>query len=569
MARRIRYATRQQREADANPDLAIIAQLDSLQDAADQERDRRLGQGWFEEVRNFFNIDPATYSAPTFRPRVVIPELQVLMLNEATDLSDALPRIFITHKTERDKDREKAYQENWRQSFYNNRLLEAEIWALFGGTGFVQVGFDPHSRFGKGEVYLESRDPDTVHPDPGTKDWKRWAYVQFDDRMYIDEVRSIWPDTGYRVIPRRGPGPGLLGSGGSPGVGLNMLPGPMTAGPGLTQRMISADSVVNVRHSFIRDYTVKEISKEERERLRETLDPLIAVPSHRKMYPNGRWIVDCEGVVLADGPNPFPLGLFPIIPYRSMPSLGWFWGVPPIRYTRTLQQIAERMYTQTYENAVRLNNGIWFIDEATGLDADSFAGLPAEIQVINSNSKVPEVKWPTAMPAHMTQLPAALLDLQRRLQGFTPSRAGQTSPGNQSADLYDSTIFQSQFLTRLRSRLMAEPTQATAELVFYTMCRFYKDGAAFAGVNGGDVQWTKWNAMDENLDDYNIILDPGSLRPVSMTAMRSLVTELLQKGQIPLKFALEAMEFPNADEIAEAQQQQLELAALSKVKRPR
>jgi hypothetical protein len=167
-------------------------------------------------------------------------------------------------------------------------------------------------------------------------------------------------------------------------------------------------------------------------------------------------------------------------------------------------------------------------------------------------------------------MPASLLDLQRRLQGFSPSRAGESAKGNQSADLYDSTIFQSQFLTRLRSRLMAEPVQATAELVFYTMCRFYKDGQAFSGIESGDVKWTQWNGVDESaLQDYNIMLDPGSLRPVSMTAMRSLVTDLLQKGQIPLRFALEQLEFPNSDEIAEAQQQQQELAALSKIKRPR
>ena len=561
--------TAQATKLDANPDLAIVAQLDSLQDAADQERDRRLGSGWFEEVRNFFNIDPATYSAPTFRPRVVIPELQVLMLNEATDLSDSLPKIYITKAKDREKDREKAYQENWRQSFYNNRILEAEIWALFSGTGFVQVGFDAAARHGKGEVYVESIDPDSVHPDPGTKDWKRWSYVQLDYRMYIDEVRSIWPDTGYRVIPRRGPAPGLVGSTGTMGSGLSMPPGPMSAGPGMTQRLISADSIVTVRHSFIRDYTTVEITKEERERMREQLDPLLAIPSRRRMYPNGRWIVDCEGVILADGPNPFPLGLFPIIPYRAMPSLGWFWGVPPIRYTRSLQQIAERMYTQTFENAVRLNNGIWFIDESTGLDADSFGGLPAEIQVINSNSRVPEVRFPGNMPDWMSKFPGALLDLQRRLQGFSGARQGETSPGNQSADLYDSTIYSSQFLTRLRSRLMAEPTQATAELVFYTMCRFYKDGQSFSGIDGGDVKWTKWDGVDESvLEDYNIMLDPGSLRPVSMSAMRALATELLKVG-LPIKYALEWMEVPNADEIGEAVQQNLELSAMSKIKRPR
>ena len=116
---------------------------------------------------------------------------------------------------------------------------------------------------------------------------------------------------------------------------------------------------------------------------------------------------------------------------------------------------------------------------------------------------------------------------------------------------------------------MAESTQALAEQVFYMMCRFYRNDASFAGVKGGDLQWAEWKALDDNDKDYNIILDPNSLRPISMSALRSLVIELLAKGQMPLRFALETLEFPNADEIAEEQQKQLELAAVSRVKRPR
>lgn len=564
---RIRKALANQQESQGSPDLPIIRQLDALMDAADNERDRRLGPGWFEEVRGFYNIDPATYSAPTFRPRVVIPELQVLLLNEATDLSDAIPRVFITKKTSRDKDREKAYQENWRACSYNNRLLEAQIWALFGGTGFVMVGFDASARHGRGEVYLESLDPDTVHPDPGTRDPRRWAYVQLEQRLYVDEIRSRWPDAGYRVVPRRG---SIVPQSSTMGAGMTMPAGPMSVGPGATTKLISSDSICTVRHTFIRDFTTVEISKEERERLRATLDPLLAIPTRRKLYPGGRWIVDCEDVILADGPNPFPLGLFPIIPFRAMPSVGWFWGVPPMRYTRLLQAIAERMMTQTYENAVRLNNGVWFIDEATGLTADDFAGLPAEIQVVNSNARYPEVRWPSPLPQHMTQLPNLLLDMQRRLQGYSPNRQGATSPGNQSADLFDSTLYQSQFLTRLRSRLMSEPTQQIAELVFYTMCRYYRDGDLFAGIEGSDVKFTKWESIDENkIEDWDIMLDPASLKPISMTALRGVVMELLKTGKMPLEYALKWLEVPDAEEIAETMKQEMELSALARLKRPR
>ena len=56
---------------------------------------------------------------------------------------------------------------------------------------------------------------------------------------------------------------------------------------------------------------------------------------------------------------------------------------------------------------------------------------------------------------------------------------------------------------------------------------------------------------------------------VSASSMRRLVLALLDKGHLPLKFALEMLDIPGADEIAEAQEQQMQLAALSKLKRPR
>jgi hypothetical protein len=107
-------------------------------------------------------------------------------------------------------------------------------------------------------------------------------------------------------------------------------------------------------------------------------------------------------------------------------------------------------------------------------------------------------------------------------------------------------------------------------MIFYCMCSFYKDDTAFAGVgNRGELQFTKWSSVTGDHNDYDIVLDPASLKPVSMTALRGLVTALLQKGQIPLDYALNVMEFPNASEVAETMKQEMELAAIGKVKRPR
>jgi hypothetical protein len=563
-------ASRRRTEQD-NPDLAVIRQLDELTRLASEERDKQLGNGFFSELRRFFSLDSAAtaWTSPNFRPKVQIPELQVMLLNEATDISDASPRIFLLNGGKRDERRETAFQEHWRQMHFNNRLLEVDIWALFAGTGFAQVGFDPDARRGRGEVWIASRDPDTVYVDPASRDPKHWVYLQFVDTMYLDEVRRRWPEKGYLIQPRRGATFSLGTSEVNPS--FRLTTGPMRYASSYGgSRQIEPNPIVNVRHTFIHDYTTEEISKEERERMAELLGPLVTVPKYKPKWPNGRYLIDCEEIILADGENPYPLGRFPIIPFHGMPSLGSFWAPPGIRYTRGLQFLAERMLTQTFENAVRLNNGVWFIHEDTGITADDFGGIPAEIRVINRGSQFPDVKWPQPMPQHMTQIPQLLLDKQKELLGFSGARGGQQGNGNIGPDLMDASIIESSRLTRLRMRILSESVQDLAEMVFYTMARYYNDYRFPRFDNGrNEPDLITWSSIATTYDNYDVYLDPASVYAVSASAMRRLVLALLDKGHLPLKFALEMLDIPGADEMAEAQEQSMQLAALTKLKRPR
>lgn len=563
------FSRRREPEAE-NPDLIIIRQLDELLRLSKEERDKQLGEGFFADLRRFYGMDSASnaWTSPNFRPRVQIPDLQVALLNEATDISDASPRIFLMRSGKRDGQRETAFQEHWKQMHFNNRLMEVDIWALFAGTGFAQVGYDPEARRGRGEVWIESRDPDTVFPDPATRDPSKWLYVQYVDTMYIDEVRRRWPEKGHAVRPRRGSTFSLGTAEVSPS--FRTPPGPMRYASAYGgNRQVEPNPIVNVRHTFIRDFTTEEITKEERERMAEQLGPLVNPPKHKPRWPNGRYLIDCEEVLLADGENPYPLGRFPIVPFHGMPSLGSFWAPPGIRYTRGLQFLAERMLTQTFENAVRVNNGVWFIHEDTGISADDFGGIPAEIRVINRGSQVPQCVWPTALPQHMTQLPEMLLTKQKELLGMSGARGGQTGQGNTSADLADYSASESSRMTRLRMRILAESVQNLSELVFYTMARYYDDYRFPKFDNNGGTSLITWSSIATVYDDYDIYLDPASSQAISASSMRRLVLSLLEKGHIPLKFALEQLDFPGANEIAEAAEQQNQLAALVKLKRPR
>jgi hypothetical protein len=551
-------------------DRAVCRQIDELQRISQYERDKALGRDYFREINDFFNLDDGAANVPSFRPQVRIPQLQTLVLNEATDITDSSPKIYITSSGDRDKDREKYFQANWRQGCYNNRILEGMIWAMLSNLGYLQIGFDPLARRGKGSTWVQSRDPQTVYPDPFAKSDADWSFLIFEDWMYVDDVKRRWPEKGRFVRPRSQmvesePFGNVDGS-------LEFPEASPLSQQGTQDRKIFRDNRVRVRHTYLFDTTREKV----REYAGSSQDIAELVhPRFQYKYPDGRWITDCENVVLADGNNWCPqlpddyLGTFPLVRLKAMPTINNFWGPPPIRLSRSLQQLSEKLYSQVFENVVRTNNGVIVIENNTGLDPSGIGWLPGEVLMINAGSKPPIVVAPQALPQHMLTLPASLLSLQKELQGYSQARQGNPGAGNISPDLFDAAVWQSQPLTRLRGRLLAESIQRLASIVFYIEGR-YKSVAdkRFMGVKKDKADFATWNPI-ESMDDYDAYLDEGSLRVLSGAALKSVVATMAKANMLPTSYVLETFDVPNAEELAEEKMKELELAALSKVKKPR
>jgi hypothetical protein len=345
------------------------------------------------------------------------------------------------------------------------------------------------------------------------------------------------------------------------------------------------DGLVTVRTSFIHDFRVTEVKEKEVEKTLRSLDSASkeVSPKYRPRYPNGRKVVDVEGTIVFDDDNPTPTclearsdrgGTFPLVPIHALPNLTHPWAPPPPKISLDLQTTAGRMYTQNFENAIRLNNGVTYVDEATGLRATEVGGMPAQVLVINANSKPPTTVWPSPMPAHFMQMPDILLAKQKELFGVTPPRQGDAGKGNISFDLFDAAIYQAEPMKRLRAQLLAYSIQDIAEIVYFSMCAFLQDSQRFPspGPNdfmlGRDMEFSQWDPVKrEELDEHEIYMDEASLRPISQMAFQKFVMGLRQGGMISNRKALEWMEVPDWEAVAEEVENEQKLAALAKVKR--
>ena len=524
---------------------------------SEEQRNKVLGDDALDDAENFYNLISGAANTPSFRPQIQIPELQTLMLQEANDLSDTAPQIYLSNQGDREKDREKAFQGIWQQAMTPFHIMMCEIMMLFCGNAFAQVGYEPDARNGQGQLWVKCRNPRSVYFDPATDYEGNSSYLILEDYMYVEEVKKLWGRAANNIrlsnSPRQSATAGLA----SPGYGVQMPDGPMASIGGIANSpQIFSDNRVRVRKVFCLDYT-REMAED-----KEIPAGAITNPSFAWKYPNGRMLVECQGEILADGDNPFPMKKWPLVQFWAVPPLFGAWSIPATKYTIGMQNFAERLYTGVFENSVRLNNGVWFIDERTGINPEDFGGLPGEVRVINANSPVPQCIWPSPMPQHVIQTPGLLLEMQRKIQGFTAARSGQPGDGNISTDLFDESVMRSQGMTQLRGRLAAVSTQRLAELMFYTVAKFQRRmKVPYSDPNTG-MSLVDWTPIARP-DTYDVYLDPGSIRPMSQSAIRRLAPVLAKSGALPPGRLLQMLDIPNAAEITKEQQTQLILQALA------
>jgi hypothetical protein len=230
--------------------------------------------------------------------------------------------------------------------------------------------------------------------------------------------------------------------------------------------------------------------------------------------------------------------------------------------------MAERLYTQFFENCVRLNNGVIVVKNNTGLLAQEIGWIPGEVLTINAQSDPPVVITPNAFPPQMIQAPQILLEMQRELMGYGQTRSGQTQPGNISSDLFDATLWQQQALTRMRCRLLSEPLQRLAEMVFYVETRYKNFPDRRVDPGGQGKGFLYWHPAQYG-DEYDIEFDQDSLRMLSSSGLRSVVAALAKANMIPTQMVLESFGVPHAAELSEQHMRELELGAMQRLRRPR
>jgi hypothetical protein len=564
--------------ASDNPDLANLTPeeseknpiLDEMWRRGVKKRDEVLGSDYFSRLRDFWAMRQGVASAsrtPTFRPQIQFSDLHWMAMQEAGDLTDNNPVPIITGPDgARLSDHEKALRGQWFIGEYNLSFFNAVLEALLAGTGFLMMVHDYSARRGRGNTVLKWLDTENVVVDDGCTSFRNWQYLCYRSKLSLDEIRRCFPRQANRLprfpSPALGNVPKLGASQGESPDYVRMPPGPMqqmSIGP------LGSGTDTRVVEYFLLLDDGRKVAKDIDGDSNALLNPdsIKTIPA----YPNGRLIIRCDRVHLFDGPIPYRR--FNFIPVQIHPSRNNFWAPPPIRYVVQLQEIAQTLTRQNIENVIRLNNGLVLINQAAGLKADDVQGLPGERILVNSTDgveKAMKILTPPQFGGEAWAMPDKLLDKMKRDFGFNETRQGKAGAGNTSGELFGNTLSQASGLTQVRGRLLQPSVKLALEMVYETMLQF-QNAVMFPLPNeqANAIEFIKWAGADPlQADDWELLVDPASMKAMSSSMARQYALLLRQAGILPVLDTLVALGWPDAERIAAKVDQDLQMQLLSK-----
>lgn len=528
---------------------------------------RQAGFDQFDRLMDLYLGRHYPDTLPSYRPPVVINELRTLILQEASDLSDSAFRPYIITdplRGERDEQAERALRAVWVKQQVDMSLIEATCWAHIIGTGFLRVWWDPNEAGGLGDVVVQSLDPRTVLVDPDATSEQDWSYVIFESVLDLSEIRRLFPQSGWRVQPEEAYSEREPGWEQGRYANPNLQPGYPYTGPLGEGDALLGHGIPGFRRArarvldcFVKDDTTETLVQPLRD---VNGKPILDENGLEKLeelevmrYPNGRRIVGCQGVILYDGPNPYPArpnnalnaGLVRVV---LEPTLNTFYGIGFAQQTGELQLAADKCESAVVENMIRLNHGIVVAEGNTGVNWNTFAAVPGQIVLINAGSRF-EIKYPPPMPQEMVMSGTRLLDLQRRVLGFTDVRQGAGGTGNVSADLTEIEISQSQSGTRLRAKHLHKAVQLLAQLMFSLLAERYTIPRVIPAVEGERIVAVPWRPIS-NAKAYSVFVDPTAFQVLSRSALRRMSLMLYKMGALDRRAVLEQLGWPHWEEVA-------------------
>lgn len=279
------------------------------------------------------------------------------------------------------------------------------------------------------------------------------------------------------------------------------------------------------------------------------------------MFPNWRHIIIAGGVPVEDGSNPYLDGNHPFDGMEWGFNVDSAYGANEIDQLENPQIMFNKLLATVLENAILMGNGIWIgdYDALSKEDWDRLTNEPGS-HVRKRPGKTLERSSPPPLPNYISDTLGLLVNGLEKLSGITEVTEGRRPGQVTSGVAIESLAVMAQTTIRLKARQIEGLIQRIGQKLIPRIFAYYTTDRVFNMVGGaGKVQKYLYerkrirevielNGMSA-FQDYQFKVVPASSLAMTKWQKGLMATQLFQMGLIDAEAALDALEFPNRDEI--------------------
>jgi len=354
--------------------------------------------------------------------------------------------------------------------------------------------------------------------------------------------------------------------------------------------------IVRVLECWVRDETLDEMQIEDKQNggMKSVL---------KKKYPRGRviTILPDSQVLLQGVDNPYADGKFPYIRFIDTVVSGQFWGEGEISPLIETQKLINKVGSTITDWCNRMTNGVWIVDDDSGVNT---AMLTNQVGLIINKKRGTEVRREAApnLPSEVFEFYNLLMRLIDQQSGIHDTSRGRTPTGVTAASAIQSLQDADQTRIRLKERNLQASLVQLGYMVVSRMLQFYTTPRVvritgtqewpefyevffsreeqqeqgnpypdqfpnpeemiptkkfiantkqyqFSPSTRQYVAVTDWQQTAPSKGEFDVDVVAGTSLPFMKQRRTNLAFQLFQAQAIDQEALLDAVEFPNKDEI--------------------
>ena len=519
--------------------------LNQTLDMMAEEGEALKAELYDEWDKNIMFFEGRQWESPRPDPltTVTVNNIYRILIQEAALLADYSPTYIIKA---RDSDKWGALaavlatiaEAIWQMRGHGALIPQAALDLAAFNKSFWKVLWKPELAWGLGDISIERVDPGEVSVD-NVASLEEASFIRHRQVMPVWKARQMFPAFADRIVaddsvtmPTSLQRDAYL-----------RLPRPRTR---VGERKGAVERVI-VEEWLIRDPTMDEAGKAK--------------------YPSGRLITrvgEAAKVIVQDIKYPW-YDPWPG-PWVEMtgPRIRGFWGVPEISQSRSLQELLNVLFSILADQGRLQGSGIWIVDDQA-LRPDALEILKTQTSGVVTKKPGTEVRREAGAPIGegMLEYTRMVNQAMEFIHGLLDTSYGRVPRGVTAGAAIEALQQGTAALVRLRSGEIQRALQKAGQMVVARVLQFYTNKRIFflTGQDGRIIDTVfdpeklglldAEEGIDELVKQFTIAVQSGSELALSKEKGYALHTALYGMGAIDRKALLDALEYPNREEIIE------------------